>query len=35
VPDHLDDDDDGDGILDADENSGILWFENWMTRLFC
>jgi hypothetical protein len=24
VPDHLDDDDDGDGILDADENSGIL-----------
>jgi hypothetical protein len=24
VPDHLDDDDDGDGILDSDENSGIL-----------
>jgi hypothetical protein len=35
VEDYLDDDDDGDGILDTDENGGILWLRNWNIRLFC
>jgi hypothetical protein len=35
VEDYLDDDDDGDGILDADENGGVLWLRNWNTRFFC